>query len=80
MPTSTLALLHDLLGKGNVLSLGYDSYYQHEFPLYWELRHPETKPPRAHAVLTQPDAELQREGRAIQFRIGMPQPDRREAL
>lgn len=27
---------HDLFGKGNVLSLVYDSYYQHEFPLYWE--------------------------------------------
>lgn len=27
---------HDLLAKGNVLSLSYDSYYQHEFPLYWE--------------------------------------------
>ena len=23
---------HNLFGKGNVLSLGYDSYYQHEFP------------------------------------------------
>ena len=35
---------HDLLGKGNVLSLGYDSYYQHEFPLYWEaFGNPETK-------------------------------------
>ena len=35
---------HDLLGKGNVLSLSYDSYYQHEFPLYWEaFGNPETK-------------------------------------
>ena len=22
--------------KGNVLSIGYDSYWQHDFPLYWE--------------------------------------------
>lgn len=35
---------HNLFGKGNVLSLGYDSYYQHEFPLYWEaFGNPETK-------------------------------------
>lgn len=27
---------HDLFGKGNVLSVGYDGYYQHEFPLHWE--------------------------------------------
>ena len=27
---------HGMGGKGNVLSLTYDSYYQHEFPLYWE--------------------------------------------
>ncbi len=27
---------HDLFGKGNVLSLSWESYYQHEFPLYWE--------------------------------------------
>ncbi|WP_455672739.1 TonB-dependent receptor [Phocaeicola sp.] len=26
----------NLFVKGNVLSLTYDSYYQHEFPLYWE--------------------------------------------
>lgn len=26
----------DLFAKGNVLSVTYDSYYQHEFPLYWE--------------------------------------------
>ena len=35
---------HDLFGQGNVLSLSYDSYYQHEFPLYWEaFGNPETK-------------------------------------
>lgn len=34
----------DLLGKGNALTLSYDSYYQHEFPLYWEeLGDPTTK-------------------------------------
>lgn len=27
---------HDLFVKGNSLSLGYDSFWQHEFPLYWE--------------------------------------------
>lgn len=27
---------HDLFAKGNRLSLTYDSYYQHEFPLNWE--------------------------------------------
>lgn len=27
---------HDLFAKGNVLTVGWDSYYQHEFPLYWE--------------------------------------------
>ena len=35
---------HDLFDKGNVLTLGYDGYYQHEFPLYWEnLGDPTTK-------------------------------------
>ena len=35
---------HDLFGKGNMLSLTYDSYYQHEFPLYWEdFGDPDTK-------------------------------------
>ncbi|WP_418587096.1 TonB-dependent receptor [Phocaeicola sp.] len=35
---------HDLFAKGNVLTLGYDGYYQHEFPLYWEnLGDPTTK-------------------------------------
>lgn len=35
---------HDLFGKGNVLTIGYDGYYQHEFPLYWEdLGDPTTK-------------------------------------
>lgn len=27
---------HDLFVKGNVLTVGWDSYYQHAFPLYWE--------------------------------------------
>ena len=27
---------HDLFAEGNVLTLTYDSYYQHEFSLYWE--------------------------------------------
>lgn len=27
---------NDLFAKGNVLTVSYDSYYQHEFPLYWE--------------------------------------------
>lgn len=27
---------HDLFAKGNVLSLGWDCFYQHEFPLHWE--------------------------------------------
>ena len=27
---------NDLFAKGNVLTVAYDSYYQHEFPLYWE--------------------------------------------
>ncbi|MDE6985544.1 MAG: TonB-dependent receptor, partial [Bacteroides acidifaciens] len=27
---------NDLFVKGNVLSIGYDSYWQHDFPLYWE--------------------------------------------
>lgn len=35
---------HDLFANGNVLTLGYDGYYQHEFPLYWEnLGDPTTK-------------------------------------
>lgn len=35
---------HDLFAKGNILTLSYDSYYQHEFPLYWEaLGDPATK-------------------------------------
>lgn len=35
---------HDLFGKGNVLTLTYDNFYQHEFPLYWEeLGDPTTK-------------------------------------
>ncbi len=35
---------HDLFGKGNVLTVGYDGSYQHEFPLYWEdLGDPTTK-------------------------------------
>lgn len=27
---------HGLWGKGNVLTLTYDGFYQHDFPLYWE--------------------------------------------
>lgn len=27
---------HDLFAKGNTLTLGWDCFYQHEFPLYWE--------------------------------------------
>ncbi|WP_294629037.1 TonB-dependent receptor [uncultured Bacteroides sp.] len=27
---------NDLFAKGNMLTIGYDSYWQHEFPLYWE--------------------------------------------
>lgn len=27
---------HNLIRKGNTLSLSYDSFYQHKFPLYWE--------------------------------------------
>lgn len=27
---------HDLFAEGNVLTISYDGYYQHEFPLYWE--------------------------------------------
>ena len=35
---------HDLFGTGNVLTVSYDGFYQHEFPLYWEdLGDPETK-------------------------------------
>lgn len=35
---------HDLFGKGNVLTLTYDNFYQYEFPLYWEeLGDPTTK-------------------------------------
>lgn len=35
---------HGLFGRGNVLTVGYDGYYQHEFPLYWErLGDPATK-------------------------------------
>lgn len=35
---------HDLFAKGNVLTVGYDGYYQHDFPLYWEnLGDPTTK-------------------------------------
>ena len=35
---------YGLFGKDNVLSFTYDSYYQHEFPLYWEeFGDPETK-------------------------------------
>lgn len=34
----------NLFGQGNVLSLTYDGFYQHEFPLYWErLGDPSTK-------------------------------------
>ena len=28
---------HDLFGEGRVLTLTYDGFYQHEFPLHWEL-------------------------------------------
>ena len=35
---------HDLGAEGNVLTLTYDGFYQHEFPLYWEhLGDPTTK-------------------------------------
>lgn len=35
---------HDLFAKGNKLSLTYDGFYQHAFPLYWEnLGDPDTK-------------------------------------
>ncbi len=35
---------HNLFGKGNVLTVGYDGFYQHEFPLYWErMGDPSTK-------------------------------------
>lgn len=35
---------HDLFRKDNVLTLTYDNFYQHEFPLYWEeLGDPTTK-------------------------------------
>ena len=27
---------HNLLADGNTLTLAYDGYYQHAFPLYWE--------------------------------------------
>ncbi len=27
---------HDLFAKGNTLGVAYDSFWQHEFPLYWE--------------------------------------------
>lgn len=27
---------NDLLGEGNQLTVGYDGFWQHEFPLYWE--------------------------------------------
>lgn len=27
---------HGLFAEGNALSVSYDGYYQHEFPLYWE--------------------------------------------
>ncbi|MCD8395241.1 MAG: carboxypeptidase-like regulatory domain-containing protein [Bacteroidales bacterium] len=27
---------HDLFRKGNVLKVGWDSFWQHEFPLHWE--------------------------------------------
>lgn len=27
---------HNLFAKGNTLIVGWDSFYQHEFPLYWE--------------------------------------------
>ncbi|WP_436835364.1 TonB-dependent receptor [Bacteroides gallinaceum] len=27
---------HGLFAEGNVLTISYDGYYQHEFPLYWE--------------------------------------------
>lgn len=28
--------LHNFFGKGNILTIIYDNYYVHEFPLYWE--------------------------------------------
>lgn len=28
--------LHNLFGKGNTFSIGYDGFWQHEFPLNWE--------------------------------------------
>lgn len=35
---------HDLWRKGNVLTVTYEGFYQHEFPLYWEkLGDPTTK-------------------------------------
>lgn len=35
---------HDLWGEGNILTLTYEGFYQHEFPLYWEkLGDPTTK-------------------------------------
>lgn len=27
---------HDLFGKGNLLTVGYDGFWQHDFPLNWE--------------------------------------------
>lgn len=27
---------HNLFARGNTLTVGWDSFYQHEFPLYWE--------------------------------------------
>lgn len=27
---------HDLFAKGNTLTFGWDCFYQHDFPLYWE--------------------------------------------
>lgn len=35
---------HDLFREGNVLTVSYDGFYQHEFPLYWErMGDPSTK-------------------------------------
>ena len=27
---------HNLFAKGNTLTFGWDCFYQHDFPLYWE--------------------------------------------
>ena len=73
---------HNLLADGNTLTLAYDGYYQHAFPLYWEhFGDPASKSVvRARPALTQPEHQLLPPERKIQHIPGMPQLHKRKAV